>query len=66
MILEDEEDADLDFPFESASDPPLRGDLSYNQLILGTLQLENQETHFSLRGDLIEHLWALKGSTARN
>ena len=27
-----------------------------------TVEIENADTHYALRGDLIEHLWALKGA----
>jgi hypothetical protein len=31
-------------------------------LVANTIELENSDTHFGLRGDLIEHLWAVKGA----
>jgi len=55
MILEDEEDADLDFSFDVDQLLSVHCDLSYEDLIMGTVQIENQDTHYSLRGDLIEH-----------
>jgi len=64
MILEDEEDADLEFPFDVDRLLPVRRNLSYEDLIMGTVQIENQDTYYSLLGDLIEHHWALKGTRA--
>ena len=41
---------------------PLHGAMSFEQLTTHTEEIENEDTHYGLRGDLIEHLWALKGA----
>ena len=41
---------------------PLRRGLSFDELMNDTMEIENEDIHYSLRGDLIEHLWALKGT----
>lgn len=66
MILEDEEDAGLDFPFPLDDVVPVCRDLEYEDLVFGTVSIENAESHYSLRGDLVEHLWALKGARVEN
>jgi hypothetical protein len=35
--------------------------LPFEALVAGTEQLENIEQHYSLRGDLVKHLWTLRG-----
>jgi hypothetical protein len=40
---------------------PCRG-LSFEDLLTNTVEMEDEDTHFDLRGDLIEHLWAMKGA----
>jgi len=37
-------------------------DLSFEDLVSGTDQIQDVDSHFGLRGNLIEHLWALKGA----
>jgi hypothetical protein len=64
MIVEDEQDIEglQDIITELQQDvPPLRRGLSFQELLAGTIELENRDTHFNLRGDLMEHLWKLKG-----
>jgi hypothetical protein len=64
MILEDEQDVegleDIIAELQQDAEPLNRG-LSFQELLVGTIELENRDTHFNLRGDLIEHLWRLKG-----
>jgi len=36
-------------------------DLSFEDLVNGPAQIQDVNSHFGLRDDLIEHLWALKG-----
>jgi hypothetical protein len=38
---------------------------TFDQLVTSTIELENANTHYGLQGDLIEHLWALKGTNLR-
>jgi hypothetical protein len=62
MIVEDEEGVpglediitDLQRDVE-----PLERSLSLDNLIASTKEIENVDTHYSLPGDLIEHLWAI-------
>ena len=62
MIIDDEKALELE-------DLNLRGPavlsrgLTFEDLMMGTRKIENEDTHYSLRGDLIQHLWALKGAT---
>ena len=35
--------------------------LTFEQLLEHTQEVEDEDIHYSLRGDLIEHLWTLKG-----
>jgi hypothetical protein len=64
MILENEQDVegleDIIAELQQDTEPLNRG-LSFQELLAGTIELENRDTHFNLRGDLIEHLWRLKG-----
>jgi hypothetical protein len=36
--------------------------LSFGELVASTIDVHNEDTHYSLRGDLIEYLWSMKGS----
>ena len=40
---------------------PMERGLTLDQLLQYTQEIEDEDMHYSLRGDLIEHLWALKG-----
>ena len=42
---------------------PVERGLTFDNLVASTIDIENSDTHFSLRGDPIEHLWELKGAT---
>lgn len=67
MILDDERDVpgleNIVVGLEHEIVPLCRG-LSLDQLMTHTNEIENENTHYRLRGDLIEHLWALKGNDA--
>ena len=62
MIIDDEKALELE-------DLNLRGPvvlsrgLTFEDLMMGTREIENEDIHYSLSGDLIQHLWALKGAT---
>lgn len=65
MILEDEEGVEgLNNVIGELHDGinPMQRDLSFDELVTNTMEIENVDTHFGLRGDLIEHLWMLKGA----
>ena len=67
MIVDDEEDVDgLEDIIADLDDGlvDLERGLSFQQLLTGTHEIESSDMHFSLKGDLIEHLWALKGATS--
>jgi hypothetical protein len=54
-ILDDECDASLKLPFELDQVVPLQRGLSLEDLVSATVEIENLDIHYSLRGDLIEH-----------
>jgi hypothetical protein len=63
MVVQDERNGD----FESIFDFPMRGGsmrrgVPFEELRAGVRDVESVATHFKLRNDLIDHLWALKGS----
>jgi hypothetical protein len=63
MILVDEHDVpglENILAGEFGGNVPLRRCLSFQELV--TYTIENKDTHYGLRGGLIEHLWALKGT----
>jgi hypothetical protein len=65
MILEDEKDVQgLEYIISELEGNvlPMQSGLTFDQLVRSTIELENEDTHYELRGDLIEHLWALKGT----
>jgi hypothetical protein len=62
MILDDECEAGLELPFDLDQVVPLQRGISFEDLVSGTIKIENSDLHYSLRGDLIEHNWALKGA----
>ena len=41
---------------------PLHRDLSFEVFMNHTVEIRNEDLHYSLRGDLIEYLWAFKGT----
>jgi hypothetical protein len=68
MILEDECDVPgLENIISGLVDEnvPLRRGLSFEALMNHTVEIENEDLHYSLRGDLIEHLWAFKGANTQ-
>ena len=62
MIIEDEQGLPLE-PFDDWGLPVESTPLpfTFHDLQSGTRELENAESHFALRNDLIEHLWRLRG-----
>ena len=64
MIIQDESGLDLE-PFfdEGLKGGCMGGGLSFLELREGTREIENVDSHFSLRNDLIEHLWQRKGES---
>lgn len=65
MILDDERDVEgLEDLITDLMDGaiPLEWGLTFDNLVSSTIEIENSDTHFSLRGDLIEHLWEIKGA----
>jgi hypothetical protein len=65
MILDDEDGVegleDIIGDLQVGAVPMQRG-LTFQDLITGTSEILNSDTHFNLRGDLIEHLWKIKGA----
>ena len=67
MILDDEHDVpglDNTLAAEFGGNAPLRRGLSFQELTTHTCEIENRGTDYGLRGDFIEHLWALKDTRA--
>jgi hypothetical protein len=62
MIIEDEQDLSLEqlFPNPVVGER-MRGYLTYRELEAGTREIENIHAHFTLRNDIIDHLWQLRG-----
>ena len=63
MILEDESGVQgLENVLGAAFDDnvPMERGLTFEQLREHTEEIEDEDMHYNLRGDLIEHLWALK------
>jgi hypothetical protein len=62
MIIEHESsEQNLEHLFEVAAPTGITRPLPFEALVAGTEQLENIEQHYNLRGNLVEHLWTLKG-----
>jgi hypothetical protein len=64
MILDDENGIQgLENVFGAALDNnvPIERILTFEQLLEDTREIEDEDMHYNLRGDLIEHLWPLKG-----
>jgi hypothetical protein len=67
MIIEDERDHNLEALFEPQNiGRQFRLGLPFEQYRQGTMDLEDVDAHLSLRGDLIEHLWAKNGMNNMN
>lgn len=66
MILEDEHDVHgLENILGTAvvDNVALHRGITLDKFTTHTEETKNANTHYALRGDLIEHLWALKGAT---
>jgi hypothetical protein len=62
MIIENESsEQNLEPLFEVEAPTGILRALPFEALVVGIEQLENIEQHYSLRGDLVEHLWTLRG-----
>ena len=62
MIIEDEADEDLpELDVPSSSQSTLRRGFTFNDLQIGTQNLQESETYYSLRDDLVQHLWTQRG-----
>jgi hypothetical protein len=62
MIIENESIEDsLEPLFEMETPPTITRGLPFETLVEGIERLENIDQHYSLRGDLVEYLWTLKG-----
>lgn len=62
MIIEDEQDLNLEPCFDEQIVQLRRGE-SFALETQGTEDIDDLGRHFSLRNDLIEHLWALQGNS---
>jgi hypothetical protein len=69
MIIDDKEGVegldDIIGELHEGNIPMQRG-LSFDEFMASTMDIANTVTHFGLRGDLIEHLWMLKGTNLIN
>jgi exonuclease VII small subunit len=68
MILEDESDVSrLEYILRGLEDGIVQLErwLLFEELVQSTKELHNEDTHFDLKRDLIEHLWKLKGTNMR-
>ena len=41
---------------------PFQRSLAFDDLLTTTIEIENINAHYGFRGDIIEHLWTLKGA----
>jgi hypothetical protein len=60
MVIEDERGQNLEEL--SSGLPPVdvaRG-MPWNEFVLTSVELESAATHFTLKNDLVHHLWAMK------
>jgi len=64
MIVEDEQDVedleDIVTELQRENTLPYGRGLTFDELLTSTREIEDADIHYGLRGDLIEHLWALK------
>jgi hypothetical protein len=64
MIIHDEQGQNLEPIFDQGIfGGGLRRDLTFRDLNVGSRELENLHTHYSLRNDIIDHLWHLRGES---
>jgi hypothetical protein len=62
MVIHDEQGKDLEPLFTpGVTDGDMPRGLTFRALNRATREIENIQTHYSLRNDVIEHLWRLKG-----
>jgi hypothetical protein len=63
LMIEDESNYNLEPLFDVGSNVShLRWRLSFEDYCQGNTQIENVATHYNLKNDLVEHLWAWKGN----
>jgi hypothetical protein len=60
MVIEDEGPNNMK-GFKHVTTIQMHRSLTFNSYMELTKEFENQNRHFSLRTDLVEHLWAFKG-----
>ena len=66
MIIDDERGLNLVFDYETVSaeiTAPVGGNESFDEFVAAFRQVQNTDTHFQLRNDLMEHLWQKYGNT---
>jgi len=61
MVIKDEEDLVLESIVELPNNIQMRRGLTFAKYVEGTNEIKNQQAHYNLKNDLIDHLWTLKG-----
>jgi hypothetical protein len=61
MIIEDEAGKNLELILNSVPSVPLTRKITPMEYLFGSQEIEDSPAHFSLRNDIIEHLWQVKG-----
>jgi len=61
MLIEDDKNNHLEPFFQQTNLMQLKQGLTFDSFMQGTQKIENSCTHFNLRSNLVEHLWAMKG-----
>jgi hypothetical protein len=61
MIIEYERDDHLKLLFQQENLGQLRQGLTFDSFMQNIQEIQNSQTHFNLRSDLVEHLLTMKG-----
>jgi hypothetical protein len=61
MIIEDERDCNFESLFDLTNVEQLQLKFTFQTHMEGTSELENSQTHFNMKLNLVEHLWVMKG-----
>jgi hypothetical protein len=61
MVIKDEEDLVLEPIVKLFNNIQMKRGLTFAKYIEGTNEIKNQQTHYNLKNDLIDHLYTFKG-----
>lgn len=59
MVIDNKQELNLEVLFDPNLVPRVNMNLSFRLMLEGIIEIQSTDTYFSLRANLIEHLWRL-------